>query len=110
MIKKSDLAKLSDESLCIFYGQNLYDSNPFSSVDYEFFHFSKIEDYIKKFNAPIEDKLDKLIYNKTHYIYDSDAFFFNDGAIKVFEKYDPDHWSNDDGGIMGNVIFFTKPL
>jgi hypothetical protein len=98
------------DGIAIFCGENVVDGNPFSSPGIELFNVSKIEEYKKKFSSPCEEKLEIPVMEKTHWVWEQNAKYFNDGAIKVFEKFDPDHWTFDHGGAMGNVIFFNKRL
>ena len=98
----------SNKKVAVFCGQNTVDGNPFSSPGCELFNVSKIEEYKLKFNSPCEEELELPVMDKTHYIWEQEALVYNTCAIKAFEKFNPDHWTFDHGGIMGNVIFFNK--
>lgn len=96
------------KSACVFMGQNTRDGDPSSSPGIEIFNVSELDDYKAKFSLPREEKLKRPILNKTHMIWEGNGMHFNSAAILAIKKFDPDHWSLDNAGILGHVIFFNK--
>jgi hypothetical protein len=90
-----------------FVPQNRYDGIPFGSKPFEM-DIIDIADTHKFFNTPIEEELSSNVKGYTHMIYEGNALYYNDSMRKILENYIPEHWSFDQGGIMGNAILFNK--
>jgi len=68
---------------------------------------TSIDDVKGLFDTMRIEELERPIKGFTHMVWEGNALYFNDTMTRYLNKI-PEHWSNDAGGIMGNVVLFNQ--
>lgn len=92
----------------LFIPGNNYDGVPIGTKKVLMHGITDIRRLHILFKYPMEEKLDLPLLGYNHMLWEGDALHFNDTMMSIMEESLPEHWSWDEGGIMGHVVLFNK--